>query len=121
MLEHDPTPIRPVNSGHRKADAMRRARDGQQRPAARRWNEAPANARSRRVVHTPTAKPAPSAPTKSVSRPSAPATDVPGASQPRAQEPTSRNGRDSASAQRLKKELAKPQASRISGRGGRVA
>lgn len=104
-----------------EADAMRRARDAQQRPAARRWNEMPANARSRRVVHTPTATSAPSAPTKSVSRPSAPAADAPGASRPRAQEPTSRNGRDSASAQRLKKELSKPQAARISGRGGRVA
>ena len=127
-----------------EAEAMRRAQDGQPRPSARRWNETSANARSRRVVHAPTTTSTPSpqpASPEGAARQPAPRKGASGAAQtsPKVASPRGSQGGASgtgqttsqaaalsgsqggASAQRLKKELAKPQAARISGRGGRVA
>lgn len=107
-----------------EADAMRRAQDGQPRPSARRWNDTSMNTRSRRVVHapatTPTSSPQPAS-SAGAARPSAPRKDASGAAQTSPKPAAPSGSQSGASAQRLKKELAKPQAARISGRGGRVA
>lgn len=116
-----------------EAEAMRRAQDGQPRPSARRWNETSANARSRRVVHAPTtprsSSPQPAS-SEGTARPPAPRKGASGTAQTRQKAASAQTSpkaasspgsQDGASAQRLKQELAKPQAARISGRGGRVA
>lgn len=107
-----------------EADAMRRAQDGQPRPSARRWNDTSMNARSRRVLHapatTPTSSPQPAS-SAGAARPSAPRKDASGAAKTSPKPAAPSGSQSGASAQRLKKELAKPQAARISGRGGRVA